>query len=160
MNRIDPSLSRYRTLHQNLERYPADRDGMRMNLQHRDVPELGGTMPPSSRIDNDPSTHDIINFSSRGDKSGHTYENFVEMPATRTFWGRPKTNQQLVHLSRRVTHSSSGMGLSDIVLRTVDLLTGEPLSEVTGPKALKQAQDLEKQIPFRLHVHPEHVRLS
>ena len=151
---IDPSLSRYRTLRQNFERLPADRDGMIINLQPMEVPELGGQITMSSRVDSDPSTHDILSFSSQGDKSGYRYENFVELPPTTSFWGTPKTNQQLIHLSRRVTHVPGGYGLSDLVLRTLDLKTGEFLSESTGKQALGQAQKLEDQIPYRLYVHP------
>ncbi len=155
MTSIDPSLARYRVLRQNVERLPADRDGMRMNLQHRNVPEFDGVIPPSARIDSDPSTHDIINLSTESNKSGHKYENFVEMPPTTTFWGRPKTNQHLVHISRRVHHTASGAGLSDIVLRTVDMVTGEPISELKGEAALKAGRKLEGEIPFRLHLRKD-----
>lgn len=155
MTPIDPSLARYRVLRQNLERLPADRDGRRMNLQHREVPELQGTIPPTARIDSDPSTHDIINLSTESNKSGHRYENFIEMPPTTNFWGRPKTNQQLVHISRRIHHTAGGAGLSDIVLRTVDMVTGELLSEKKDLAALKAGQKLEDEVPFRLHLNKD-----
>ena len=152
MTTVDPSLARYRTIRNQFNKLPADRDGMRMNTQFMPVDELKGNISLGSRTDSDPDTHDILSFTSEQRKGGSRAETFVEMPAPRGGWfGRKKGNETLVHLSRQVSHLPGGYGLSEVALRTVDLVTGDLVSEVKGDKAIKAAQKLEKDIPFRIH---------
>ena len=151
MRIADPSVKRYQNLRQKLEKYPANRDGTKMNLESIDVPEENGSITHGSCIDSDPQTSDILHLSRNSFKGDHTSETFLELPEKRSFWGGVKQNQRLVHLSRNVNRVAGGYGLSEIAIRTVDLLTGEVTSESKGEKALKEAQNLEKRIPFRLH---------
>ena len=121
-----------------------------MSLEPMAVPEENGSIQPSM-IDTDPETADIIHLSKDRKKGEYKYETFVEQAPKRSFWGTPKGNQTLVHLSRRVAHVSGGYNLTDVAMRTLDLVTGEVLSEVSGKKAVKAAQQLEDVIPYRLH---------
>ncbi len=149
---IHPSLARYQQLRPQLEKYPADRDGMKMNLEGIELPGFNGTISGGSRIDSDPATHDILNFASDSEKGSFRYENFVELPPTQTFWGNPKTPPTLAHLSRRITHVPAGQSLSELVLCTIDLNTGKAIGEYHGSAALQEARKLEDSIPFRLHM--------
>ena len=151
MKLVDPSITRYHNLRQVLDRLPESRDGTKMNLEHMDVPQEKGTLAPGSRIDQDPESVDILHLSRERGKEGFRAESFVEMPRERSFWGRPKGNQTLLHLSRQVSYLPGGYGLSEVALRTVDLVTGEALSEIRGERAVREAQKLEDRIPFRLH---------
>lgn len=152
MATIDPSLQRYQTLRARFNELPADRDGLRMNTQHMEVAELNGSIPLGSSTDEDPDTPDIINLTSNGYKGNHRFESFVEMPAPRGgWWNTRQGNETLVHLTRQVTRVAGGYSLSELALRTVDLVTGELVSEVNGQAALKGAQKLDDQVPFRLH---------
>lgn len=145
------TLNRYQSLRQTLNRLPADYYGQKMNLQHMDVPEENGVISRGSRIDEDPASVDIIHLSRDGYKGNYTAETFIETPPKRTWWGRKKADQQLVHLTRKVSHTGGGYGLADVVLSTMDLKTGEMVSQVKGDKAVRAAQKLEDEIPFRIH---------
>lgn len=151
MNTIDPSLQRYQTLRKRFSELPADRDGLRMNTQHMPVDEFKGSISMGSRTDSDPATHDILNLSTEGHKGGSRAETFVEVPGKRTWIFGKKSNDTLVHLSRKVSHLPGGYGLSEVAMRTVDLVTGKAVSELHDDKAIKAAQDLEGSIPFRIH---------
>lgn len=152
MNTVDPSLTRYRTLRKTYDRLPADNDGTRMNLQFMDVPEEKGVIPLGCRTDNDPDTHDILHFSSHQSKGGFQSEAFVEMPAPRGFFGGKKGPETLVHLTRQVNYlDGGGYSLTNVALRTINLLTGELISEVKDKQAVTGAQRLDEKIPFRLH---------
>lgn len=158
MNTVDPSLSRYRSLRQRFDRLPADNDGTRFSTQAMDVPEKNGFIGSGSRTDADPDTHDILHFSSDQDKTGFQSESFVEMPAPRGFFGGKKGPETLVHLSRRVSFADGTYSLSNVALRTIDLVTGEVISESKGDAAVRGAQKLDDQIPFRLHyVDPQNA---
>ena len=151
MKLVDPSITRYQNLRQVLDRLPESGYGMKMNLQHMDVPEENGILAQGSGIDKDPETVDILHLSKDRSKEGFKSETFVEMPRERSFWGRPKGHQTLLHLSRQISYLPGGYGLSEVALRTVDLVTGEAISEVKGEKAVREAQKLEERIPFRIH---------
>ena len=152
MTTTHPSISRYHSARKAFDNYPADYDGTKMNLQHIPTPELGGHVASSSRVDDNPETMDIVNLVTEMQKNGSKSETFLEIaPKKHWFWGTPKGNQKLVHLSRRVSHAAGGYSLTDVALRTVDLVTGEELSVSTGNKAVKDAQKLQKDVPFRLH---------
>lgn len=151
MNSVDPSLTRYRALRQRFDRLPADNDGTRLSTQAVDVPEEKGFIASGSRTDSDPDTHDILHFSSQQNKLGFQSEAFLEMPAPRGFFGGKKGPETLVHLSRQVNFVDGGYTLSNVALRTIDLVTGELLRETKDQEAVRAAQKLEDQIPFRLH---------
>ena len=159
MNATNPTVTRYRNLRQNLNRLPADRDGQVMNLEHMDVPEENGIIGSGSFIDNDSSSVDIIHLSKNREKGTYQAETFVEITPKVGFWqgikdaitGAPKPNQRLMHLSRQVAHVSGGYNLTDVALQNIDLVTGVVKETFTGAKAVKAAQGLEDQIPYRIH---------
>lgn len=151
MRTIDSSLQRYNKLRGHFDRLPADRDGVRMNLQFMEIPEENGSIPLGCRTDDNPDTHDILRFSSDGKKGSYRSETFLEIPAPRGWFGGKKGHETLVHLSRNVNHVAGGYTLAGVALRTVDLVTGELLSVETGDKAVKAAQKLDGDIPFRIH---------
>jgi phage-related protein len=146
-----PSISRYQSARSQLERYPANRDGQKMNMEHIDAPELGGHVGASSFIDNNPESVDIVRLVTDSKKGSYKAETFLEVPPKRNWWGTPKGNQQLVHLSRQVQHVAGGYNLGQVALTTVDLVTGEEMSTVTGKAAVRGAQQLQEEIPYRIH---------
>lgn len=146
----DPSVQRYQGLRQKFDGYPATRGGVRMNVEHIQVPEENGVISMGSRVDSDPETPDIIKLSRDGYKGNYTAETFVETPAEKTWWGGTAKNAQLTHLTRDVNRVAGGYGLTGVALRTVDLVTGEA-TELTGKSAIRQAQKFQDEIPFRLH---------
>ncbi len=151
MSTVDPSFVRYAALRQRFDKLPADNEGTRLSLEAVTVPEKDGFIGSGSRTDADPNTHDILHFSSRQSKCGFRSEAFVEMPAPRGFFGGKRGPETLLHLSRQVNFAEGGYSLSNVALKTIDLLTGELLHEKTDREAVRAAQKLEDQIPFRLH---------
>lgn len=155
MNLIDPSLQRYRDVRRTFEKLPADRDGTRLSLEPMALPGNSAQIGSGSRTDQDPNTVDILHLSSDQTKAGSRSETFIELPALRGFFGGKKGNERLVHLSRQVQYGAGGYSLTNVALRTVDLVTGERLSESLGDQAVREAQKLEDRIPFRLyHIDP------
>jgi len=134
-----------------LDRYPANADGGKMNLEHVEAPELGGHVGSASFIDDNPETVDILRLVTDSKKGSYTAETFLEVPPKRSFWGTPKGNQKLIHLSRQVQHVAGGYNLGQVALTTVDLVTGEEISKETGKKAVRDAQKLQDDIPYRIH---------
>lgn len=120
-------------------------------MEHIKAPDLGGHIGSSSFIDENPETVDILRLVTDSKKGSYTAETFLEVPPEKSFWGTPKGNQKLVHLSRQVQHVAGGYNLGQVALTTVDLVTGEEISKETGKKAVRGAQELEEEIPFRIH---------
>lgn len=122
-----------------------------MTLEHTRAPELGGHIGMSTFIDDNPETVDIVRLVTDSKKGSYTSETFLEMPRKRSWWGTPKGNQTLVHLSRQVQHVAGGYNLGQVALTTVDLVTGEEISRTTGKEAVRGAQKMDEEIPFRIH---------
>jgi hypothetical protein len=147
-----PSIARYQSARKVLDRYPAnDGDGGKITLEHVKAPELGGHIGSSSFIDENPESVDILRLVTDSKKGSYKAETFLEMPPKRSFWGTPKGNQKLIHLSRQVQHVAGGYNLGQVALTTVDLVTGEEISKQTGKKAIREAQKLQDNVAFRIH---------
>lgn len=144
-------LNRYTAIRNRFNDLPANRNGMRMNLEHMKYPEENASIGMGSSTDSDPSTHDILRLTSDGYKGNYKAETFLEIPANPGFFGWGKEPRTLAHLSRQVSHQAGGYGLSEVVLTSINLETGELLAQHNGAKAVREAQDLDSQIPFRIH---------
>ena len=147
-----PSIARYNSARRVLDNYPVNADGGKMTLEHVKAPELGagGIVGGSSFIDDNPETVDILRGATDQKKGSYNYETCVEVPPKKNFWGTPKGNRKLMHIAGQVQHVAGGYNLANAALTTVDLVTGEEVSKSVGKDAVKGAQKLEKDIPYRI----------